>query len=330
MSTATPRLVPIRLRPPRPRPPRIPHRALVRTAVRQHRTVLAAAAICLAALSAWALRTAATTADVQTALNRTGCRGRVFTDACSSLADPVGQALQTTQQVQFALLAVPVLVGALLGAPLLAREYEHGTHRLAWTQSVPRRRWLTSHLIVLGGAATTIGAVAALLGTRIHAAATPALAYGSSGFDALPYNAFGPVLAAATLLAFALGVLTGSLIRRTVPAIGITILGHAGLTVLLTWLRRWLQPQLTRFPPHGYDLSPDDWLLWDGVLTSDGHRLPYAQCPDSGCPADSRTLDVYHSAGQLWPMQWTQGALMVALAAALLAAAYRSIRRNRL
>ena len=32
------------------------------------------------------------------------------------------------------------------GAPLLAREFETGTFRLAWTQSVTRTRWLAVKL----------------------------------------------------------------------------------------------------------------------------------------------------------------------------------------
>src|SRR6202035_534493 len=40
------------------------------------------------------------------------------------------------------LLAIPALLGMFWGAPLLARELESGTYRLAWTQSVTRRRWL--------------------------------------------------------------------------------------------------------------------------------------------------------------------------------------------
>ena len=31
---------------------------------------------------------------------------------------------------------LPALAGLFIGAPLLARELEHGTHRLAWTQSL--------------------------------------------------------------------------------------------------------------------------------------------------------------------------------------------------
>ena len=46
----------------------------------------------------------------------------------------------------------PLLVGLFWGAPVLAREFERGTHRLAWTQSVPRRAWLVVKLGVLGRA----------------------------------------------------------------------------------------------------------------------------------------------------------------------------------
>jgi ABC-type transport system involved in multi-copper enzyme maturation permease subunit len=38
------------------------------------------------------------------------------------------------------LLPIPALLGMFWGAPLIARELESGTYRLAWTQSVTRRR----------------------------------------------------------------------------------------------------------------------------------------------------------------------------------------------
>ena len=53
----------------------------------------------------------------------------------------------------------PALLGAFLGAPLVARELEAGTYRLAWTQSVSRRRWLASKLtLTVGAAAFALGA----------------------------------------------------------------------------------------------------------------------------------------------------------------------------
>jgi hypothetical protein len=43
--------------------------------------------------------------------------------------------------------AVPLLFGLFWGAPLLTREFEDGTHILAWTQGITRRSWLTRNTI---------------------------------------------------------------------------------------------------------------------------------------------------------------------------------------
>jgi hypothetical protein len=47
------------------------------------------------------------------------------------------------------LAVLPALAGLFVGAPLLARELEQGTHRFAWTQGVTRRRWLLSKTALL-------------------------------------------------------------------------------------------------------------------------------------------------------------------------------------
>ena len=46
-----------------------------------------------------------------------------------------------------ATMAVPLLLGLFWGAPLLAREFETGTHNLAWTQGVTRRGWLSRNVL---------------------------------------------------------------------------------------------------------------------------------------------------------------------------------------
>ena len=50
-------------------------------------------------------------------------------------------------------LVVPALIGMFWGAPLIAHELETGTFRLAWTQSVSRRRWLLVKMGLVGLAA---------------------------------------------------------------------------------------------------------------------------------------------------------------------------------
>ena len=44
---------------------------------------------------------------------------------------------------------MPALIGAFVGAPVLARELETGTFRYAWTLGVGRRRWTLAKLVPL-------------------------------------------------------------------------------------------------------------------------------------------------------------------------------------
>ncbi|WP_328710034.1 hypothetical protein [Microbispora hainanensis] len=60
-------------------------------------------------------------------------------------------------------LVAPALIGAFWGAPLLGREYERGTHRLAWTQAVPVGRWLAVKLPILGAAVVAGGLLLSLM-----------------------------------------------------------------------------------------------------------------------------------------------------------------------
>src|SRR5262249_59666397 len=62
------------------------------------------------------------------------------------------------QWLFLALIVVPGLAGMFIGAPLLARDIEQGTHRLLWTQGVPRRRWLATKLALVFGAVAVAAA----------------------------------------------------------------------------------------------------------------------------------------------------------------------------
>ena len=78
------------------------------------------------------------------------CVGSDVTDACSNairrLAEDHGYASKMLSLFNL----VPFLIGAFFGAPLVARELELGTWQFAWTQSVPRMRWLAVKLGALG------------------------------------------------------------------------------------------------------------------------------------------------------------------------------------
>src|SRR3954452_21217260 len=55
--------------------------------------------------------------------------------------------------LMFLLRIAPAIIGVFWGGPLIARELETGTYRLAWTQGISRRRWVLTKLAFVGGMA---------------------------------------------------------------------------------------------------------------------------------------------------------------------------------
>src|SRR5258708_3532597 len=117
-------------------------------------------------------------------------------------------------------LALPLLLGALVGAPLVTREVEQRTHLRIWTQSITRMRWLTVKLALLLGAGLL--ASGALLPLLIWWHSPWVQIFGESLHNGV-YDTSGPVWVATALLALALGIFAGALTRRTVAAIFRTI-----------------------------------------------------------------------------------------------------------
>ncbi len=179
--------------------------------------------------------------------------------ACHPATSPACSALSSRFRVGAFLLngynlqAVPALIGALAGAPLLARELETGTFRYAWTQGFGRWRWTLGKLVPLAVLlAAAAGALSVLLSWYYQpsfAARNPALfPIPMSTFAATLFDLRGVAFAAWTLAAFAIGALAGMLIRRVVPAIAATLAAYTGLAFAAgLYLRpHYLPPLVTR------------------------------------------------------------------------------------
>jgi len=154
--------------------------------------------------------------------------------------------------------AVPALAGVFWGAPLVARELETGTFRLAWTQGVSRTRWLLTKLAVVGAGAIAVAGLASVLvasaaGPLDKVAGTPFASFATRGVVPLGYAAF----------AFALGVLAGVVLRRTLPAMAVALVGLVAARVAVTL---WVRPQL--IAPRVLDttqLAVGPWAASPGV-----------------------------------------------------------------
>ena len=130
-------------------------------------------------------------------------------------------------------LVVPALFGIFWGAPLVAREIETGTYRLAWTQTVTRSRWLLTKFAV-GAAATALAAGALTLTITWWYRAVDKV--GTSPYAVFERRDVVPI--AYALFAFATGALIGAVARRTVPAMAGTLVAYVfGRIAATVWIR---------------------------------------------------------------------------------------------
>jgi hypothetical protein len=201
-----------------------------------------------------------------------------------------------------ATMAVPLLFGLFWGAPLLAREFEDGTHNLAWTQGVTRIRWL-NHTVgwPLAAAAGWGAAMAALV-----------------SWWRGPQNTVGAPVRLATF--------TG---------LRFLIAEYARPHYLTPVSRSYPPFSDDNAAPHG------SLVLSNATLGPDGHNytagLGIQQVPPAcrrnaasqlnSCLASHgfHTQILYQPASRFWTFQAIEAGIFIVLAAALVAVAYRTV-----
>jgi hypothetical protein len=251
---------------------------------------------------------------------------------------------------------LPALIGAFWGAPLVARELEGGTQRLAWVQSVTRTRWLGVKLAGIGLAGAGLTLLLGLAFTwwsgpfdRLTGRMNPGL-FAQRGLVPLGYAAF----------AFALGVAAGAVIRRTLPAMAAVLGGFAlARLVVENWARpRLLRPRELSYPtytffgdePAARMSAHTGWVLSDKTLDGAGHVLGSGgevrddvvarlcgidvdgitkeQLDACGRQLDLHTVVQVIPADRFWLLQTVETAIFLALALALLAFSFWWVRRR--
>jgi len=257
-----------------------------------------------------------------------------------------------------ATLAAPVLFGVFWGAPLVAGELEQGTLQFAWMQGVTRGRWLAVKTGWLMLAAAAWGAAISALVTWWY---RPGNALDLELFDPGHFDLQDLVPVGYAVFAMALGICAGALLRRTLPAMAVTLGGFVAVRVVVTlWLRSHYMSAVTTYYTvlHGFTPAGSFWRLASGITGPNGQQLPqpdnmpYADgipqaylpgaCSNllgSGAgrpsPACAQALShfrgfiTYQPASRYWAFQGIETGLFVLLAAALLAVtAVALIRRD--
>jgi hypothetical protein len=235
---------------------------------------------------------------------------------------------------------LPALAGIFIGAPLLARELEHGTHRFVWTQGVTRRRWLLTQTAVLAGATVAAAALTSVL-----------VMWWRSPFDTLDgrmspsgFDIEGVVVPAYALFALAVGVLAGLVFRRTVPAMTATLVVFvATRLVVLNFLRpHYLAPLHRTAVATDTGRQAGDWLLSDTLVDAAGRQitagredLAVLHAQQAGIDPHAYLVSVgwkraisYQPAGRFWEFQLIEAGLFAALAVAIVLGAIWLVRRT--
>ncbi len=267
------------------------------------------------------------------------------------------------------LLVTPALIGIFWGAPLVTREIEAGTFRLAWNQSVTRVRWMAVKLGLIGLASI---ATAGLLTLMVswwaspidRASALPGGRNGTPGLDRFAtvlFDTRGIVPLGYAAFAFALGITAGVLIRRTVPAMAITLAVFAAVQIVMPL---WIRPHLIA-PVHASSAFnaanltelatssngsmtvaaavnlPGAWVLANQTLTPAGHvftgpalaacmgnTTSMNACQDALGRLGLRQYVTYHPGGTYWTFQGYETGIFVVLALGLAAGCVWRVRRR--
>jgi ABC-2 family transporter len=262
-------------------------------------------------------------------------------------------------------IAAPGLIGVFWGAPLVAREFETGTFRLAWTQGISRTRWLAVKLGVVGALSMIVAGLLSALATWWSRPLEQASLLNQITLTSFHTTGIVPVGYAA--FAFALGVTAGLLIRRTLPAMAVTLVIFGAVQFAVpVYLRPHLIPPVTTTAPlnvasvvawgvtdagqpGGGTLFvatvpsvPGAWMVSSEIVTPAGRPAgtepATAACGNNttqqSCQAyvaglHLRQVETYQPGSRYWPLQWYETGIYLAAALLLAGLCFLRIRRGR-
>jgi ABC-type transport system involved in multi-copper enzyme maturation permease subunit len=217
---------------------------------------------------------------------------------------------------------VPGLIGVVLAAPFIL-DLEHGTYRLAWTQSITRGRWLLGKLgLAVGGAALAAGALT-LLFTWWRAPSVHIDGRLMTG----NYDFTGTVMFGYTLFALALAVALGAVWRRAAVALVVAFVGYFAARIFVDAVLRdhlvaplkatYKGAQQPSFLNNANILSLHGTLHGHQVIGGGGFLFSSAKF---AAPEMNNAVFhvVYQPESHFWPLQLTETGLFVGLAAVLI------------
>jgi len=327
----------------------VPWRRMIWVTWRQHRSALVGVTAFLGVLAVWVWRAGL---GLHHAYAAAAACHPASSLACSDLVSRFN-GMDGFLAPGWALQAVPALIGAFAGAPVLARELETGTFRYAWTQSFGRWRWTLAKLVLLVVVVTAAAGALSVLQAWYY---QPYFGAGNQNLnlsEASPlagglFDLRGITFAAWTLAALAIGALAGTLIRRVVPAIAATLAIYAGLAIAAGMYLRphYLTPLVIKnnFPPASAQMLSRWWTrggqpVSQSVASQVLQGAPSQVAGKGGVPQALGSVQYlsrhgftqwisYQPASRFWPLQWIEGGWLLALSVLLIAVTVWLVRRR--
>jgi hypothetical protein len=187
----------------------------------------------------------------------------------------------------------------------------------------------------------------------------------ASQFNPSTFDVQGIMPAAYSLFAMALGIAAGTLVRRVLPALGVTLFGYFAVRLaVMGWIRQHYMTavyatfSIGKNPPPA---SGGSWMLAQGFrgpngpltmpngdnIAVVGNGFPVSLAPQAcrafaspgRAPSEGKLLSCltghgytqyvsYQPAGRYWPFQFIEAGVFIALAAALVALTFAVISRR--
>jgi ABC-type transport system involved in multi-copper enzyme maturation permease subunit len=329
----------------------VPWRRMAWVTWRQHRLLLAGVALTFGAVAIYLFIMGLQMRDAYAAV--TACRP-TGSPACGQVENnffgTYGPGVGVTEGI---LQLLPALVGTFAGVPILAREFETGTFRFAWTQGFGRTRWVIAKLVPL---AIILTGVAVLIGMLFSWYYQPLISAGDDNGALFPtvFDLSGIALAGWTLAAFAIGAFAGVLLRRVVPAMFATLAVWTALAFATgSYLRGgYLAPRITTSlnEPHPAWIMSQGWTyggkpagldaINQTLAAIDAHAsTPQLFSPGPATPANVdpftyltqhgyALVTTYQPDSRFWTFQLIEGGWLLGLSVVLLGATVWLVRRR--
>jgi hypothetical protein len=289
---------------------------------RQHRAQALGMLVLLAVIAIYAVAIGTWMRSAFSADGLGGCLAHGGGGACGTTITAFFKRFDGSPTIPAAVLSflIPGFLGAAVGAPVLGTELERGTWQLAWSQTVPRNRWLAAKLGLIMGALVVFGVAITLILTWSRSP----LDRVSARMQSPPFNFEGIQLPCELLCGFGLALLAGLLVRNTIGAM---------VAAYFAWEIPFLFGVLLTGPIHIFTSTTVIPCAGSACATASTDSSP----PVTGNLGDlvlgitrsgNHLIVNYLPASKFWPLQFIIGGMYLAIAAIAVGTTVWLLRRR--